>query len=170
MVTVKPKVLVFGSNIHPVGITMLKEAAALEFAKGDDPKQIIVAKAKDARAFFVRTGKVSAELMDAAGPSLEIIARHGMGVDSVDVQAATERGIIVTTTGPANSQAVAEYTFALLLGLIRKIPKADGIVRSGQWERSLLVGSELAEKTIGLIGRQPGCQDRQGVFDEHPGL
>ncbi|MGI6034476.1 MAG: hydroxyacid dehydrogenase [Limnochordia bacterium] len=152
MVTAKPKVLVFGSNIHPVGITMLKEAAVLEFAKADDPKQIIMAKAKGARAFFVRTGKVSAELMDAAGPSLEIIARHGMGVDSVDIQAAAERGIMVTTTGPANSQAVAEYTFALLLGLIRNIPKADGIVRSGRWERGLLVGSELAEKTIGLIG------------------
>jgi D-3-phosphoglycerate dehydrogenase len=150
--TRKPKVLVFGSNIHPVGLDMLREVSDLEFVNTSDDDSAIVEKAKNASAFFVRGGKITGKLIRETAPSLQIIARHGMGVDNVDVEAATKMGIVVTTTGPANSQAVAEYTFALLLSLIRHTCVADKIVRGGAWRRESLIGTELGGKVMGVVG------------------
>ena len=75
-----------------------------------------------------------------------------VGVDAVDLEAATARGIVVTTTGAINAAAVAEYTFALLLALARKVLQADAGMRQGTWLRDPLVGMELDGKTLGIVG------------------
>lgn len=104
-------------------------------------------------AILLRTASVSAEQIDAAG-RLKIVARHGVGTDSVDVEAATRRGIPVTITAQANSTSVAEHVFALLLAVNRRVAEADAGVRVLGWDRtrSALVGSELSGSTLGVLG------------------
>jgi phosphoglycerate dehydrogenase-like enzyme len=86
----------------------------------------------------------------AACPRLKVVARLGVGLDSVDVPAATQAGVLVTSTPTAMSEAVADYTFALLLGIARRIPEGDLMMRSGGWGE--LPGTLVYGKTIGLIG------------------
>lgn len=89
-----------------------------------------------------------------ASPALRIIARHGVGVDNVDIAAATERGVWVTTTPGSNSRAVAEHVFALILSMARRIPYGDLATRSGRWAeaKSHMHGFELSGRTLGLVG------------------
>jgi D-3-phosphoglycerate dehydrogenase / 2-oxoglutarate reductase len=93
--------------------------------------------------------QVDASVMEAAG-RLKVIARYGVGIDQVDVQAATRRGIVVTNTPGANSVAVAELTIGLMLALGRRICRADQATRSGEWPR--YSGAGLRGKTVGLVG------------------
>jgi len=83
-------------------------------------------------------------------PDLKVISRYGVGVDQVDLKAAKEKGVVVCNTPGANSNAVADLTFALLLGIARKVPLLDKKTREGQWPRS--TGIELFNKTIGILG------------------
>ena len=107
---------------------------------------------RDADAILARLGVVTRTRHRACAPKLRIVARHGVGVDAVDLDAATERGVVVTTTGSENAAAVAEYTFALLLALVRHVVAADAGMRAGQWDRDPLVGAELDGATMGVIG------------------
>ena len=102
---------------------------------------------------LLRTAEFRRQDIDLA-PNLRIIARHGAGYDTVDVDAATERGIPVTITGAANAGSVAEHVFALLFAVARHVTTADRAVRIGQWStaRGELVGIELAGRTMGLLG------------------
>jgi D-3-phosphoglycerate dehydrogenase / 2-oxoglutarate reductase len=103
-------------------------------------------------AWIVRSGtRVTRRLIDAA-PRLRWIARAGAGLDNVDVGAAKERGIAVLNVPGANSVAVAELVFGLLLALFRQIPVADASLRRGAWEKTKLKGRELRGKTIGIVG------------------
>ena len=111
----------------------------------------LAAACRDADAILARLGVVTAGVI-AAAPRLRVIARHGAGSDGVDMDAATARGIVVTTTGPANAGAVAEYTIALMLGLLRKVPAADASMRRGLWDRDPLVGGALEGRTLGIVG------------------
>jgi D-3-phosphoglycerate dehydrogenase len=86
----------------------------------------------------------------AAAPHLKVISKHGVGVDNIDVPAATHAGVIVTNTPGANQVAVAEMTVALIMGLTRKLAYHDTVVKSGGWNR--IIGTELAGKTVGLVG------------------
>jgi D-3-phosphoglycerate dehydrogenase / 2-oxoglutarate reductase len=105
-----------------------------------------------ADALIVRSAtSVTAALIGAA-PRLRVIARAGTGVDNVDLQAATERGIIVMNAPGANSISVAELTMALMLSLSRGIPAADAAMKRGAWEKKKLSGVELRGKTLGLVG------------------
>ena len=116
------------------------------------PSEDVLADAcAEASAILARLAVVSRRVIEAA-PRLRIISRHGVGVDAVDLAAATERGIVVTTTGAANAAAVAEYTFALLLAFARKVRAADASMRRGEWSRGPLVGLELEGKTLGIVG------------------
>lgn len=114
-------------------------------------EQALMAACADADAILARLGTITGRVIEHA-PRLRIIARHGVGVDAVDMEAATRRGIVVTTTGSENAAAVAEYTFALLLALLRKVVRADGEMRSGAWSRDPLVGAELDGRTLGIVG------------------
>jgi D-3-phosphoglycerate dehydrogenase / 2-oxoglutarate reductase len=95
--------------------------------------------------------KMTAELIDAA-TSLRVIGRAGVGVDNVDVEAATRRGIVVANAPQSNVVTAAEHTMAMLLALARNIPQAHASLTSGKWERSKFSGVELYEKTLGIIG------------------
>jgi len=95
--------------------------------------------------------KMTAELIDA-GEKLRVIGRAGVGVDNVDVEAATRRGIVVANAPQSNVVTAAEHTMALLLALARNIPQAYASLTSGKWERSKFSGIELYEKTLGILG------------------
>jgi D-3-phosphoglycerate dehydrogenase len=95
--------------------------------------------------------KVTAELLSRA-PQIKIIGRAGIGVDNIDVSAATERGIVVMNTPYGNSTTAAEHAIAMLFALCREIPAADRSTQAGKWEKSRFMGVELTGKTLGLIG------------------
>jgi D-3-phosphoglycerate dehydrogenase len=95
--------------------------------------------------------KANAALIEKAG-RLRVIGRAGVGVDNVDVEAATRRGILVMNTPGGNAVSVAEHTFALMLGLARAVPQANASTQAGRWEKSAFSGTELRGKTLGLVG------------------
>ena len=95
--------------------------------------------------------KVTADII-ARADKLKIIGRAGVGVDNIDVEAATNRGILVVNSPEGNTLAAAELTVAMLLALARNIPQADGALRAGKWDRKKYMGSEVYGKTLGVIG------------------
>ncbi len=106
----------------------------------------------DADGLIVRSEtNVDRDLL-GCGPRLAVVARAGVGVDAIDVAAATEAGIVVLNTPGANTLAATEQTFALMLSLARKTPEAVASVRAGLWERKPFVGTELAHKRLGIVG------------------
>ena len=95
--------------------------------------------------------KVNAALLEKA-PKLRVVGRAGVGVDNVDMDAATRRGILVMNTPGGNAISVAEHTLALMLGLARSVPQASASIHAGKWEKSAFSGTELRGKTLGLVG------------------
>src|SRR6476659_7273279 len=107
---------------------------------------------KEAEAMVVRSEtKVTRKIMEAA-PKLRVVGRAGVGVDNVDVDAATQRGIIVMNTPSGNTISTAELTFSMLMVLARKIPQAHSSMKSGAWNRKEVQGIELNGKTLGILG------------------
>jgi len=134
------------------GLAVLR-AAGIEVASqvGRSRPELIAALA-DADGLIVRSEtRVDRELL-AAGPRLCVVARAGVGVDAIDVEAATDAGILVLNTPGANTLAATEQTFALLLSLARRTPRAVQQLREGIWDRKHLVGTELYGKTLGIVG------------------
>ncbi len=106
----------------------------------------------DADALVVRSAtKVTPELLEKA-PRLRVVGRAGVGVDNIDLEEATRRGVLVMSTPGGNAVSVAEHTFALLLALARQIPRHDKAIHEGRWEKSSAAGTEVRGKTLGLIG------------------
>ena len=95
--------------------------------------------------------RVTAAVLDAA-PHLKVVARAGIGVDNVDVEAATRRGVMIVNAPQSNTISAAEHTMALLLSQARNVPQADHELHAGRWDRERWQGVELAGKTLGLIG------------------
>lgn len=85
-------------------------------------------------------------------PKLRLVAKLGTGLDMIDIPALDKKGILLCNTPGANSVAVAEHTFALLLGFLRNVPQCDASVRAGQWEKARTMGGEICNKTVGIIG------------------
>lgn len=103
-------------------------------------------------AILVRSGtKVTREIIEA-GKKLRVIGRAGVGVDNVDLEAATKRGIIVMNTPEGNTISTAEHSFSMLMAVARNIPQADASVKKGEWKRGKFQGSELNGKTLGIVG------------------
>ena len=105
-----------------------------------------------ADGLIVRSATKVDETKLAGAPLLKVIGRAGVGVDNIDVAAATDRGVAVFNTPSGNTIAATELTMALLLSLIRKVPAADSSVREGRWDRAKFKGNELKGRTLGLIG------------------
>lgn len=103
-------------------------------------------------ALLIRSDTKVTENVLQAGTRLKVVGRAGIGVDNVDITAATEQGVIVMNTPDANATTTAELAIAHLLSLSRHLPTADRSVRAGKWERSKLVGSEVAHKTLAILG------------------
>ncbi|MBI3910094.1 MAG: phosphoglycerate dehydrogenase [Armatimonadetes bacterium] len=145
-----PRVVV-ADPIHPAGIERLRAGAVVDVATGLTA-EALRARLSEANALVIRSEtRVTAELL-AAAPRLQVIARAGVGVDNVDVPAATQRGIIVVNSPEGNTIAAAEHTVAMMLALSRKIPAAAWSLRAGEWRRSAFVGVEVYNKTLGIIG------------------
>ena len=121
----------------------------------------------DYDALIVRSKTQVTAAVIAAGERLKTIGRAGIGVDNIDVAAATERGIVVLNTPDANATTAAELTLAHLLSLSRHLQQADRSVRAGEWKQRNFVGTELAGKTIGVIGFGTIGREIQGAC---PGL
>src|SRR5215212_4592442 len=145
----QPLVLV-ADPIAEEGLASLREHARVELVGGD--KGVLEQRLGDAEALLVRSEtRVTADLLDRA-PRLRVIGRAGAGVDTIDVNAATERGIVVVNAPGGNAVAAAEHTLALLFALARRVAAADAALKRGEWKRNAYVGSELTGKTLGLIG------------------
>jgi D-3-phosphoglycerate dehydrogenase / 2-oxoglutarate reductase len=145
-----PKVLV-KEKIADSGVELLRQHfdvdLGLEMADGELERRIA-----DYDAIVIRSAtKLTAELI-AAAPRLKVIGRAGTGVDNVDIEAATRRGIIVANAPESNSVAAAEHTIALVLALLRNVPRAHASLIGGAWERGLFKGAELYGKTLGVVG------------------
>jgi len=146
------KVLV-ADKISPKGVAYLRQQPGLDVieAYGTTPAKLLEL-VKDAHAIAVRSEtKISAEVF-AAAPLLKVVGRAGVGVDNVDVEAATERGVIVMNTPSGNTIATAELTFTHILCGARPVPQAAASMRAGQWDRKSFSGSELFRKTLGIVG------------------
>ncbi|MCJ8139865.1 hydroxyacid dehydrogenase [Falsirhodobacter halotolerans] len=141
------------STVH--ADTLAHAARVGDVVLGYGPDAVPFAEVQDrVDAVLLRAGAFGAAQMDAC-PRLRIVARHGAGFDTVDIPAATARGIWVTNTPGANSRAVAEHVFALVLSLARKLDIASAQTRGGAWSehRAALNGAELHGRTLGLLGQ-----------------
>lgn len=146
----QPRVLV-ADPIAERGIDQLRRDLQVDVRIAQTEAQLLEQIA-DYSAVVVRSEtKITARLIEAAS-QLRVIGRAGVGIDNVDVEAATRRGVIVMNAPGGNTISTAEHAFSLLLCVARNIPQADAIVRSGKWERKNLQGIELHTKTLGIIG------------------
>ncbi|GIX47898.1 MAG: D-3-phosphoglycerate dehydrogenase [Candidatus Tectimicrobiota bacterium] len=148
----KARILV-ADEIAASGIALLEAHPAVEVTvkTGLSPAQLR-AELPHYSGLIVRSStRVTAELLEAA-PALKVIGRAGIGVDNIDVEAATRRGIVVMNTPEGNTNTAAEHTISLLLALSRHIPQATAAVKAGRWERHRFLGVEVVNKVLGVIG------------------
>ncbi len=146
------KVLV-ADKISPKGVALLRQQPGLEVveAYGSSPEKVLEL-VKDVHAIAVRSEtKITAEVF-AAAPLLKVVGRAGVGVDNVDVEAATNHGVVVMNTPAGNTIATAELTFTHILCGARPVPQAAASMKAGQWDRKSFSGIELFRKTLGIVG------------------
>ena len=148
----KPKVLV-SDPISQLGVDALGEGGLLDVTfKPGLPHEELLKIIPEYSALVVRSQtKVGADVI-AAAKNLKAIGRAGVGVDNVDVEAATARGIVVMNTPGGNTISTAEHAFSLLVSVARKIPQADASVKCGKWDRKSFQGVELNGKTLAILG------------------
>jgi D-3-phosphoglycerate dehydrogenase len=147
-----PKVLI-ADSISQRGIDELSREGALDITiKPGLSETELIEIVPEFSSIVVRSQtKVTANILKA-GKSLRVVGRAGVGVDNVDVEAATQRGVLVLNAPGGNTVSTAEHAFSLLLSVARKIPQADATLRAGKWDRKNLEGVELYNKTLGVIG------------------
>ncbi len=116
-----------------------------------EEEDAFIAAVREAVVLFLRPGRISRRMIEGI-PNLKAISIFGAGLNQVDVEACNERGVMVINAPGGNAQAVAELTFGILLSLLRRIPHADRMVRSGQWLDAGHIGTELHGKTLGIVG------------------
>ncbi len=145
-----PKVLV-SDPIDQVGIDILSQVAQVDVKTSLSPEELVQIIA-DYDALMIRSGtRVTKEIIEA-GHQLKIIGRAGVGVDNVDVPAATRRGIVVVNSPEGNTIAAAEHTLAMMMAMSRYIAEANQSVKSGKWDRKSYTGVEVYKKTLGVVG------------------
>ncbi len=146
------KILV-ADKVSPEGLAVLEQAEGVEFeVKTGLNEDELAAAVAGVDALVIRSGaKVTRKVIEAAD-KLRAIGRAGVGVDNVDLDAATEKGIVVMNTPDGNTIAAAEHTVGLILALARNIAPADKSLKEGRWDRALYVGAELQDKLLGVVG------------------
>src|ERR1700757_4994810 len=145
--------VIVADKISERGVNLLKAQAGwnIVFTTKDN----LNVELADADALIVRSAtKVTPELLEKA-PRLRVVGRAGVGVDNIDLDEATRRGVLVMSTPGGNAVSVAEHTFALLLALARQVPKLDKAMHEGRWEKSRSEGTELRGKTLENVGLGP---------------
>lgn len=147
---IMPKVLV-SDSIDQAGIDILSQVAQVDIKTGL-PVEELIRIIPEYDALMIRSGTRVTEEIIEAGNQLKIIGRAGVGVDNVDVPAATRKGIVVVNSPEGNTIAAAEHAIAMMLALSRYIPDASVSVKSGKWERNRFTGTEVYKKTLGIVG------------------
>jgi D-3-phosphoglycerate dehydrogenase len=144
--------IVVAEKIAPAALAALREEAKWTVVGPENINGNLAQELEGADALIVRSAVfVDGKTLEGA-KKLRVIGRAGVGVDNIDVEAATKRGIAVMNTPGANAVAVAEHTFALMLAMARHLAKADATTRAGKWEKKALQGTELRGKTLGIVG------------------
>lgn len=140
-------------NLAAEGVRILEEESALEVVRGDELDEDQRTQALDrAEGLILRSRtKVTPDFLQST-PTLRYIARAGVGVDNIDLTAASRRGIVVMNTPGGNTTSTAEHTWAMILALSRNLPQAHAALHEGRWERKKFVGTQLAGKTLGVVG------------------
>jgi D-3-phosphoglycerate dehydrogenase len=143
--------VVLAEKVSPATLAVFQAEPGWEVLTHDQIKNLPEALA-NADALVVRSAVQVDDALMAAGPKIRVIGRAGVGVDNIDAEAATRRGIVVMNTPGANAIAVAELAFGLMIALARQLPKADSTMHAGKWEKKSLQGSELRGKKLGILG------------------
>ena len=147
-----PTRVVIAEPFSKTGIAVLENAGITVVSVVGEPREALHAALADADGLIVRSETTVDRALLARGPKLAVVARAGVGVDAIDVPAATDSGIVVLNTPAANTLAATEQTFALMLSLARHTPDAVASIRAGRWERKPFIGTELFGKTLGIVG------------------
>ncbi|KAI8529755.1 hypothetical protein RHMOL_Rhmol12G0250000 [Rhododendron molle] len=149
--TSKPTILV-SEKLGEGGLDLLRSFADVECLYGMSPEQLCKEISRF-DALIVRSGtKVSREVFQAANGRLKVVGRAGVGIDNVDLQAATELGCLVVNAPTANTIAAAEHAIALLASMARNVAQSDASVKSGKWQRTKYIGVSLVGKTLAIMG------------------
>lgn len=144
--------ILVSDSLSPRGVAVLEQGGFHVDVKTKLPKEQLLEEIKAYDGIVVRSGtKVTAEVIES-GSRLKIIGRAGTGLDNVDCEAATRRGIVVMNTPGGNTITTAEHTIAMLVSMSRRIPQAVVSTKAGRWEKSKFMGTELYNKTLGLVG------------------
>ena len=145
------KILV-ADDVSESGLQPLRDAGFIVERKIGLSPELLCDELADSEGLIVRSEtKVTGELLDAAR-NLRVIGRAGVGIDNIDVPAATARGVVVMNAPDGNTITTAEHTIALLVALARRVPQANSSLKSGKWERKNFIGTELQGKTLGIVG------------------
>ncbi|MGB0082280.1 MAG: phosphoglycerate dehydrogenase [Terracidiphilus sp.] len=144
--------IVLAEKVSPATLAVFAAEPGWDVKTHDQLPDGLPAALADADALVVRSAVQVDDALMAHAPKLRVIGRAGVGVDNIDAQAATRRGIVVMNTPGANAVAVAELTLCLMIALARKVPAANSTMHAGKWEKKNLQGSELRGKTLGILG------------------
>ena len=140
-------------NVDKKAIQLLESAPELTVtAPGNMTREETLARIANANALVIRSSTTADAELIAAAPELKVIARAGVGVDNVDLDAATEHGVVVMNTPDGNTISTAEFTIGLMLSIARFIPNGYASLRDGRWDRKAFTGVELRGKTLGIVG------------------
>ncbi len=145
-----PKVLIT-DNVAAEGVELLQKHVDVDIKRGLSPEELI-ATIPSYDALVVRSETKVTEPVITAGCNLQVVARAGIGVDNIDLDAATRAGVAVVNAPIGNTVAAAEHTVALMLALARNVPQAYASMKEGQWQRSAFMGIEVRNKTLGIVG------------------
>ncbi|MDQ2835264.1 MAG: phosphoglycerate dehydrogenase [Acidobacteriota bacterium] len=144
--------IVLAEKVSPATLAVFQQEPGWNVVTPDQIKNGLAAELSDADALVVRSAVQADATLLASAPKLRVIGRAGVGVDNIDTDAATHRGIVVMNTPGANAVAVAELTLGLMISLARSIPRANATMHAGSWEKKTLQGQELRGKTLGIVG------------------
>ncbi len=144
--------IVLAEKVSPATLAVFAAEPGWEVLTHDQLPDGLPAALADADALVVRSAVQADDALMEHAPKLRVIGRAGVGVDNIDAEAATRRGIVVMNTPGANAVAVAELTIGLMLALARKLPAANATMHAGKWEKKNLQGMELRGKTLGVLG------------------
>lgn len=144
--------IVLAEKVSPATLAVFAAEPGWEVLTHDQLPDGLEAALADADALVVRSSVQVDDAMMEHAPKLRVVGRAGVGVDNIDADAATRRGIVVMNTPGANAVAVAELTVGLMLALARKVPAANASMHAGKWEKKNLQGAELRGKTLGILG------------------
>lgn len=148
----RPRILV-ADVFAPEGMAILEERADVDVRKGLSEAEVIETLREGRyQGMVVRSETRVTDAVLAATPTLQVVARAGVGVDTIDVPAATRRGVLVINMPTGNTITTSEHTIALLFAVTRSIPQANAALRAGTWTRQPWLGNELAGKTLGIVG------------------